>query len=107
MKRITLKKERGYITIEDARRMIAGVDADDFDKDEWERNHIASLASSVRAAANRPGMNLANLAKTTSRYIENHKNTKHATELAALIAARDSLHITEQENKNTRKRCNA
>lgn len=102
-----MKKERGYVTIEEAWSMIVGVDADDFDKDEWERNHIASLASSISAAANRPGMNLANLAKTASRYIENHKNTKHATELAALIAARDSLHITEQENKNTCKRGNA
>lgn len=42
-------------------------------------------------AAERPGMNLANLGKTADRYVENHQNTENRQELSLLTATRDAI----------------
>lgn len=86
-----MKKERGYVTIEDARRMIAG--QEEFDISEHERTHILMLARSVLEAASRPGMDLSHLARTADKYIANHKGTKHETEFAVLVAARNAIPV--------------
>ena len=62
-----------------------------FDEGEYEKSHLLRLAESIRRASLEPGIHLGNLVKTASRYIENHKNTKHTSELNILIAIRDSL----------------
>ena len=77
------------LTHEQAREYIGG-----FDVSEWEREHIIQLARSVREAAARPGMNstlAGNLRRTASKYIQNHINTQHKSELKELIAAYDSI----------------
>lgn len=84
-----MKSKHGFITIEEARQMIAGEAA--FDANEHERTHILMLARSVLEAASRPGMDLTNLARTADVYIANHKGTKHEAEFAVLVAARNTI----------------
>lgn len=72
-----------------ARAYIAGDQSEP--AQEIERKHISLLVSALQEAAERPGMNLANLGKTADRYVENHQNTENRQELALLIAARDAI----------------
>lgn len=58
---------------------------------EIERKHILRLVSALQEAAERPGMNLANLCKTADRYVKNHQNTENRQELSLLIATRDAI----------------
>ena len=58
---------------------------------EIERKHILRLVSSLQEAAERSGMNFANLYKTADRYVQNHLHTENQQELSLLIAARDAI----------------
>lgn len=58
---------------------------------EIERKHILHLVSSLQEAADRPGMNFANLCKTADRYVKNHQHTENRQEFSLLIAARDAI----------------
>ena len=72
-----------------ARAYIAGESSEPVQ--EIERKHILLLVSALQEAAERPGMNLANLGKTADRYVQNHQCTENRQELALLIAARDAI----------------
>lgn len=78
-----------------ARAYIAGDQSEP--AQEIERKRILLLVSALQEAAERPGMNLANLGKTADRYVENHQNTENRKELSLLIATRDA--IKSQSNK--------
>lgn len=67
---------------------------------EIERKHILRLVSSLQEAADRPGMNFANLCKTADRYVKNHQNTENRQELSLLIAARDAIKARSACQKN-------
>lgn len=58
---------------------------------EIECKHILRLVSALQEAAERPGMNFANLCKTADRYVKNHQNTENRQELSLLIATRDAI----------------
>ena len=72
-----------------ARAYIAGESSEPVQ--EIERKHILLLVSALQEAAERPGMNLANLGKTADRYVENHQNTENRQELSLLTATRDAI----------------
>lgn len=72
---------------------------DNFDSDEYEREHIIHLVKSVKEASKRKGMNISNLKKTVKRYIENHKDTKNKKELGELIKVYKSLDKKEESLK--------
>lgn len=78
-----------------ARAYIAGDQSEP--AQEIERKRILLLVSALQEAAERPGMNLANLGKTADRYVENHQNTENRKELSLLIATRGA--IKSQSNK--------
>lgn len=72
-----------------ARAYIAGDQSEP--AQEWERKHILYLVACLQEAADRPGMNLANLCKTADRHVENHKDTENQQELALLIETRNAI----------------
>ena len=74
---------------EQARAYIAGELSEPVQ--EIECKHILRLVSALQEAAERPGMNFANLCKTADRYVKNHQNTENRQELSLLIATRDAI----------------
>lgn len=72
---------------------------DNFDSDEYEREHIIHLVKSVKEASKRKGINISNLKKTVKRYIENHKDTSNKKELDELIKVYKSLDKKEESLK--------
>lgn len=78
-----------------ARAYIAGESSEPVQK--IERKHILNLVFALQEAAERPGMNLANLGKTADRYVKNHQNTENRQELSLLIAARDAIKSRSNE----------
>ena len=58
---------------------------------EIECKHIFYLASCLQEAANRPGINLANLYKTADHHVQDHQHTENRQEFDLLTVARDVI----------------